>query len=133
LIGVARIEPGTDVQLNGLVDLACAVSLTSLAPSSGAYCFSGSTFFGGGAGTSFPFWPYSAPVSLNLNAHAPRGAFDHAHRGLNVVGVQVLHFVSAISRTLARRSCPRWCDQGYRCPVNARGLLDQIGGRRRLW
>src|SRR5579872_2541669 len=28
----------------------------------------------------------------NGNAHAARGAFDHAHRGFDVVGIQVFHF-----------------------------------------
>src|SRR5712691_1156070 len=114
-------------------NLAYAVSLTNLAPSSGAYCFSGS-IFSTAARYFLPCLAISSSSSaLNLNAHAPRGAFDHAHRGLDVVGIQVFHFRFGDFAHLgppyrARSGAAR----STAALVDARSLLDQVSGGRCL-
>ncbi len=46
---------------------------------------------GSGRGYFFPCFGHTTPSVLDGDAHAARGAFDHAHGGVEVVGVQVLH------------------------------------------
>src|SRR6266851_10473583 len=114
-------------------NLAYAVSLTNLAPSSGAYCFSGS-IFSTAARYFLPCLAISSSSSaLNLNAHAPRGAFDHAHRGLDVVGIQVFHFRFGDLAHLGPPDRPGVRAAGRTAAlIDARGFLDQICRWRRL-
>src|SRR5215471_16022126 len=65
------------------------VSFTRVTPSSGAYCFSGSTF---SAAARYFFPRFGILLFPDCHAHGTGRAFDHAHRGLDVVGIQILHF-----------------------------------------
>src|SRR5437764_82515 len=69
-------------------NLAYAVSLTSLTPSSGVYAFSGSTF----STAALYFLPCLGIASVpHRDAHAAGGALDHAHGGLDIVGIEIFH------------------------------------------
>ena len=120
LIGVARVEAGANVQLDGLDRTwRCDVSLTSLTPRVRARrACSGSTF---SAAARYSFRARPCRSTPDRHAHAARGAFDHPHRGLDVVGVQVFHLDlgdlarpwSRVTRAdlvaARRRRCPCRC------------------------
>src|SRR5947209_7989991 len=128
-------------------NLAYAVSLTSFRPSSGAYSLSGSTFSAAaryffpcfaiflraaGADNS-PFVPGRQCSVSNGNAHAAGRALDHAHGGLDIVGVQILHFGFGDLADLGARN--RSGRPAARCTaalIDVGGLFDQIGRGRRL-